>query len=154
LQPDWFEVTEPGVGTNRYSYSFNDPVNLRDPLGNLATGAGFEILQAIVSNPQGALVTATTFATRLGGATLAALAVALVPANVGTKDTVGSIITETQLAEGWSRDGNGNLRDGDGVLVKDANGTVVRQSTFSERVKKDGGAVSGQKSASRRRDRE
>ncbi|MDX8355867.1 RHS repeat-associated core domain-containing protein, partial [Cognatiyoonia sp. IB215182] len=34
LQPDWFEVTEPGVGTNRYSYSFNDPVNLRDPNGN------------------------------------------------------------------------------------------------------------------------
>ena len=25
---------EPGVGTNRYSYSFNDPVNLSDPLGN------------------------------------------------------------------------------------------------------------------------
>ncbi|RFP86728.1 RHS repeat-associated core domain-containing protein [Rhodobacteraceae bacterium 63075] len=36
LQPDWFEVTEPGVGTNRYSYSFNDPVNLMDPRGNSA----------------------------------------------------------------------------------------------------------------------
>ena len=35
LQPDWFEVTEPGVGTKRYSYSFNDPVNLMDPGGNL-----------------------------------------------------------------------------------------------------------------------
>jgi len=34
IQPDWFEVTEPGVGTNRYAYSFNDPVNLRDPNGN------------------------------------------------------------------------------------------------------------------------
>jgi RHS repeat-associated protein len=34
IQPDWFEVTEPGVGTNRYAYSFNDPVNLRDPEGN------------------------------------------------------------------------------------------------------------------------
>jgi len=34
IQPDWFEVTEPGVGTNRYSYSSNDPVNLRDPGGN------------------------------------------------------------------------------------------------------------------------
>ncbi len=29
---DWFEVTEPGVGTNRYSYSHNDPIN------NLDTG--------------------------------------------------------------------------------------------------------------------
>ena len=35
LQPDWWEVTSPGVGTNRYSYSFNDPVNGRDPGGAL-----------------------------------------------------------------------------------------------------------------------
>ena len=34
LQPDWWEVTSPGVGTNRYSYSFNDPVNGRDPGGH------------------------------------------------------------------------------------------------------------------------
>ena len=34
IQPDWWEVTEPGVGTNRYAYSFNDPVNLSDPNGH------------------------------------------------------------------------------------------------------------------------
>jgi RHS repeat-associated protein len=34
LQPDWFEVTKAGVGTNRFSYSFNDPVNGSDPNGN------------------------------------------------------------------------------------------------------------------------
>ncbi|NOX73212.1 MAG: RHS repeat-associated core domain-containing protein [Alphaproteobacteria bacterium] len=34
IQPDWFEVTEAGVGTNRYAYSANDPVNLSDPGGN------------------------------------------------------------------------------------------------------------------------
>jgi len=34
LQPDWFEVTKAGVGTNRFSYSFNDPVNGFDPGGN------------------------------------------------------------------------------------------------------------------------
>ena len=36
IQPDWWEVTKPGVGTNRYAYSFNDPVNLSDPNGNCA----------------------------------------------------------------------------------------------------------------------
>ena len=36
IQPDWFEVTEFGVGTNRYAYSLNDPVNLSDPNGNCA----------------------------------------------------------------------------------------------------------------------
>jgi RHS repeat-associated protein len=35
LQPDWWEVLKPGVGTNRFSYSFNDPVNFGDPNGNV-----------------------------------------------------------------------------------------------------------------------
>ncbi|MFO1175213.1 MAG: hypothetical protein U1E48_08405 [Paracoccaceae bacterium] len=34
LQLDWWEVAEPGVGTNRYVYSFNDPVNGRDVSGH------------------------------------------------------------------------------------------------------------------------
>ncbi|MEZ5886083.1 MAG: RHS repeat-associated core domain-containing protein [Paracoccaceae bacterium] len=38
VQPDWWEVTIPGVGTNRYSYSFNDPVNGRDPTGHECGG--------------------------------------------------------------------------------------------------------------------
>ncbi len=39
IQPDWFEVTKTGVGTNRYSYSFNDPVNNSDPNGNTCGGS-------------------------------------------------------------------------------------------------------------------
>jgi hypothetical protein len=47
IQPDWFEVTEFGVGTNRYAYSFNDPVNLRDPSGNEAMdGFGLSMMVA------------------------------------------------------------------------------------------------------------
>jgi RHS repeat-associated protein len=34
IQPDWWEVMQEGVGTNRYSYSFNHPVNKFDPGGN------------------------------------------------------------------------------------------------------------------------
>ncbi|MCB2127824.1 MAG: RHS repeat-associated core domain-containing protein, partial [Rhodobacteraceae bacterium] len=37
IQPDWWEVTWAGVGTNRYAYSFNDPVNGRDPSGHCNT---------------------------------------------------------------------------------------------------------------------
>ena len=37
LQPDWFEVTEAGVGTNRYAYAGGDPVNVGGPGGNSAT---------------------------------------------------------------------------------------------------------------------
>ncbi len=44
IQPDWLEVTEAGVGTNRYSYSFNDPVNLRDPNGNIVPLLGAALL--------------------------------------------------------------------------------------------------------------
>ena len=33
LQPDWFEVLQPGVGTNRYAYAMGDPVNFADPGG-------------------------------------------------------------------------------------------------------------------------
>ncbi|MDD7973649.1 RHS repeat-associated core domain-containing protein, partial [Roseinatronobacter alkalisoli] len=47
LQPDWFEVTQAGVGTNRYSYSFNDPVNLLDPNGNVVPIAAIAIGAAI-----------------------------------------------------------------------------------------------------------
>src|SRR5690606_11430344 len=38
LQPDWWEVTKEGVGTNRYAYAGNDPVNGRDPGGHDAVG--------------------------------------------------------------------------------------------------------------------
>jgi RHS repeat-associated protein len=53
LQPDWFEVTASGVGTNRYSYAFNDPVNLRDSGGNCVWDAcvgEFFVAAAIVSS--------------------------------------------------------------------------------------------------------
>ena len=40
VQPDWWEVTKAGVGTNRYAYSFNDPVNKSDVNGH-AVCTGF-----------------------------------------------------------------------------------------------------------------
>lgn len=34
IQPDWWDPTVPGVGTNRYSYSFNNPINRSDRSGH------------------------------------------------------------------------------------------------------------------------
>lgn len=31
IQTDWLDPTQPGVGTNRYAYSGNDPINRLDP---------------------------------------------------------------------------------------------------------------------------
>jgi RHS repeat-associated protein len=33
-QADWFDVRMAGVGTNRFAYSGNDPINMMDPSGN------------------------------------------------------------------------------------------------------------------------
>ena len=38
IQPDWLDPTMQGVGTNRYAYSFNDPINNMDPGGNQCIG--------------------------------------------------------------------------------------------------------------------
>ncbi len=38
IQPDWWDVRI--AGTNRYAYSFNDPVNLADPGGNVPYNPG------------------------------------------------------------------------------------------------------------------
>lgn len=40
--PDPLDPTIPGVGTNRYSYSFNDPINGRDPSGYCEESHGCE----------------------------------------------------------------------------------------------------------------
>nr|WP_321442953.1 hypothetical protein [uncultured Cohaesibacter sp.] len=39
ISPDWYDPAQPGVGTNRYAYSQNDPVNALDPRGNQSTSA-------------------------------------------------------------------------------------------------------------------
>ncbi|MCE8510849.1 hypothetical protein KBY28_20550 [Ruegeria pomeroyi] len=43
IQPDWLDPTKPGVGTNRYAYSYNDPVNNHDPNGNACAPCAVQV---------------------------------------------------------------------------------------------------------------
>ena len=44
ISPDWWDPNKPGVGTNRYGYADNDPVNKSDANGHMASdpGAGID----------------------------------------------------------------------------------------------------------------
>jgi RHS repeat-associated protein len=50
VSPDWWDPNRPGVGTNRYAYSDNDPVNKSDPNGHMA-GAETGPTEGEVSEP-------------------------------------------------------------------------------------------------------
>ena len=39
-QPDWWDASDPGVGTNRYAYAGNDPVNRSDTNGHQSIQSG------------------------------------------------------------------------------------------------------------------
>ncbi|WP_282097467.1 polymorphic toxin type 10 domain-containing protein [Pannonibacter phragmitetus] len=42
ISPDWFDPTQPGVGTNRYAYAANNPVAYKDPSGNQSLSAALK----------------------------------------------------------------------------------------------------------------
>ncbi|MFN0115997.1 MAG: RHS repeat-associated core domain-containing protein [Paracoccaceae bacterium] len=53
VQPDWWEVTRAGVGTNRYGYSGGDPVNGNDPGGHVSVTDAFKLSRAAYENGKG-----------------------------------------------------------------------------------------------------
>lgn len=60
---DWFEVTEAGVGTNRYAYAGGYPVNASDPGGNQTLGSW---IASLFSGPTGNWQDAQTNASAVG----------------------------------------------------------------------------------------
>lgn len=48
INPDDWDPTLPDVGTNRYAYALNDPVNKSDPNGHISFSIGFYAEAAVV----------------------------------------------------------------------------------------------------------
>lgn len=71
LSPDPLDPTLPGVGTNRYAYSFGDPINNSDPSGNACEGFNSCLSQAFRhifgGSPNSTMADAQTNAGVVGG---------------------------------------------------------------------------------------
>jgi RHS repeat-associated protein len=142
IQPDWWEVTKAGVGTNRYSCSFNDPVNGKDPSGH------FLDVKQMVSNFSNWWKAATTTATGIAantnsapvaGSTGMLRAIPMVYGivkglGIGPTgylgDTVastvkGAILTPAMVQNGFYIDGKGIVRDSAGIPIGSNGGSIL-----------------------------
>ncbi len=110
LQPDWWDVRDPGVGTNRYAYSANSPINLSDPNGHVfaeeATRTSGTRTVTITTNAGNTLRVATSNPTTISRAASQAATRAAVTASAATS-AVGSV--SRSLLSGDS--GGGDPRD-------------------------------------------
>lgn len=92
VSPDTMDPTMPGVGTNRYAYAENDPINKSDPNGHTAAvvGGGFfgALGDAIASLWGGAVASASTGAAAVGMGAVAVVAVLTVPTNQMVPDSM------------------------------------------------------------------
>ena len=117
IQPDWFEVTMQGVGTNRYAYSFNDPVNFSDPNGNCgpcaavgpmmigaAIGISIDEFAAIITGEEvtgmDRMTSGVVGALSFGVGNLARLAITMVKVSKKFKHAKKAVAITTEVAVG------------------------------------------------------
>ena len=101
LQPDWFEVTVPSVGTNRYSYSLNDPVNMSDPGGNcpVCIVVAVAYLLGISTDPANAPGPGDQILPADGGGRMVVAAAAMAASSIGGPVVSTAITATTTEAE-------------------------------------------------------
>lgn len=103
ISPDTLDPTMPGVGTNRYSYSENDPVNKSDPNGHVA------------GKPDGAMA-GTGLGAAIGGF-LGAVFGGLLGGGAGTVAGPGGTVAGAGVG--------GSIGAGDGAIAGAAVGGII-----------------------------
>jgi hypothetical protein len=106
ISPDTWDPTTPGVGTNRYAYSQNDPVNKSDPNGHIAGTAAPSLVEAFIS-------WASSIFSSTGGAASVAATTTAAGTAVAAGALAGTILLVTttpmgngELSEKEKRDAN------------------------------------------------
>lgn len=105
LQPDWWDVRDPGVGTNRYAYSGNSPIDNSDPSGHVfaeeATRTSGTRTVTITTPAGNTLRVATSSSATITRAASQAAARASAAAAVSTgASAVGSVSGSLMTSEG------------------------------------------------------
>jgi hypothetical protein len=100
IQADWLDPSDSRVGTNRYAYSFNDPVNNSDPGGNCPSCAGGLIGGILGGLAQGAidLYNGELSSARTYGAAIAGGAAAGATFGLGSGATLGGLAARGALS--------------------------------------------------------
>ena len=128
VQPDWWEVTEAGVGTNRYAYGFDDPVNGKDASGHFQ-----ELTEAQIDRLLSGTADAFGYVAQQGLRTFGlAASLAMTPTAAGTgsdfteqelaKQKRGVALTEDMVGQGYSVNQTGQVVDPFGDVVIDPTG--------------------------------
>lgn len=99
IQPDDWDPTMPGVGTNRYAYASNDPINNSDPNGHFAVAGAIVgavvglAVQAAIDSYNGQLSGASAYAGAVVGGAVAG-------ATAGLASGLGAGVYGASIASG------------------------------------------------------
>ena len=127
LQPDWWEVMQAGVGTNRYAYAFNDPVNGRDPTGHFRNLQKERLIALRLALSEYGLAAAGALSGPYGLAAEAIVATfSPTPAGIGSdippQSQRGLALTKEMVELGYSVNHQGQVVDPFGQVAYDPSG--------------------------------